>query len=272
MSEFPKFESKRENEQGIERESKPSKIVLLVRHPSVKWFEQLLEKAELEGKDIETYAPIDKEGLKITGLLSEYLQNELPQTLGDTDLNRNYSIYTSPIKRAKHMADILSKNIKLSHTEDPEIPIPANNEPIELDSFSEVSFISKKQEALDLVKEAEQKGVHPVKFWFEKNQDEVITKLNEKLPDVEEGLRSLEDSKTPLNILFSHRITLALTLWLIEQKKLGRKDLAITREDLPEIIKLTGKMAYTSISEIRLQEKEGEKKWFVQSIAETPHL
>lgn len=261
-----------QNLESKEKEPKPEKVALLVRHPSVEWLEMLFEKAELEDKDVETHVPIDKEGLKMTGLLSEYLQKNLPQILEEKSLDKKYSIYTSPIKRAKSMASIVSKNLKLSHTENPEIPIPVNNDPIQLDYLAEVPWIDTKQEALDLIKEAKEKNMHPVKLWFEKNPDEIIKKLNEKLLEIEKGLKSLEDSNTSANILFTHRIIIGLTLWSIEQKKLGREDLTITKDDLPKIMELTGKVAYTSLSEIRLQDNEKGKQWSIHSISETPHL
>lgn len=261
-----------EQKEEKEKEPKPEKTVLLIRHPSVEWLNKLLEQAELEGKDIETYVPVDVEGLKMTRLLSEYLQTNLSKVLKEKELSKKFTIYTSPIKRAESEADIVSKNLKLAHLENPEIPIPKNNEPINVDYFAEIPWISNKQDAEALIKEAKQKGVHPVKLWFEKEPDEVIKRLNEHLPNVEKGLEFLEASDTPVDIVFTHRITLALMLWFVEEKNKGREDLTISREDLPKIMELTGKIAYTSISEIRKLKEDEKEYWQVHSIAETPHL
>ena len=264
-------------ENHIEKEPKIEKIVLLVRHPSVEWLNVILDKAEEEGKDIETYTPVDKKGLKMTRFLSrylqtEYLQNYLTEAIGKKNIDKDYTIWSSPIKRALSEAKIISKNIKLAHIENPNIPIPKNNQPIIDEHFEEVPWIINKQEALSLIQEAKQKGIHPVKLWFEKYPDEIIDKLNKKLTDIKEGLNILENSETPIDIVFTHRLTGALMLWLIEQKGKKYEDLTITKEDLPRIMELCGRVAYTSISEIRkIKDQQGEY-WKVQSVGETPHL
>lgn len=255
-----------------EKESKPEKIALFIRHPSVKWLDMLLEKAEAEKQDIETHVPVDVEGLRMTKLLADYLKTDLPHVLEKKDLNKEFTIYTSPIKRAKSEAEIVTENLKLAHTDNPEVPIPKNNKPIEVDYFGEIPFTNKKEEALKLVKEAKEKGMHPVKLWFEKEPEKIIAKLNGSLPKIKKGLELLEKSDTSVNIVFSHRLAMGLTFWLIEQKQFGRKKLKITKNDLPKIMELVGKIAYTSISETRLQKAKKGKGWIVDSIAKTPHL
>ncbi len=255
-----------------EKEPKPEKIVLFIRHPSVKWLDMLLEKAEAEKQDIEIHVPVDAEGLKMARLLADYLKKDLPQIFEKGDLNKEFTIYTSPIKRAKSEAEIVTENLKLAHTDNPEIPIPKNNEPIEVDYFSEIPWTGKKEEALKLVDEAGKKGVHPVELWFKKEPKKIIDRLNDSLPKIEMGLKLLEKSDTPVNIVFSHRLSMGLTLWLIEQKQLGRKKLKVGKNDFTRIMELTGKIAHTSISETRLQETKKGKKWVIDSIAKTPHL
>lgn len=255
-----------------EKEPKPEKIALFIRHPSVKWLDMLLEKAEAEEQDIETHVPVDVEGLKMTRLLTDYLKRDLPQVFEKENLNKEFTIYTSPIKRAKSEAEIVTENLKLAHTDNPETPIPKNNEPIEVDYFGEIFWINKKEEALNLVKEAEKKGVHPVKLWFEKEPDKIVTRLNDSLPKIKKGLKLLEKSDTPVNIVFSHRLAMGLTFWSIEQKQLGRKKLKVGKNDLPRILELVGKIGYTSISEARLHEAGKGKGWAMHFIAETPHL
>jgi len=255
-----------------EKEPRPEKIALFIRHPSVKWLDMLLEKAETEEQDIETYVPVNVEGLKMTKLLTDYLQKDLPQIFEKRDLNKEFTIFTSPIKRAKSAAEIATENLKLAHTDNPDVPIPKNNEPIKVDYFGEIPWINKKEEALKLVKEAKEKGVHPVRLWFEKEPKKIIGRLNDSLPKIEKGLKLLEESDTPVNIVFGHRLSTALTFWLVEQKQLKRKKLKVTKDDLSRIAELAGKMAYTSISEFRYQESKEGKEWIVSSIAETPHL
>ena len=270
------FRSK-EQELTLEKEPKLEKVVLLVRHPSVKWLDTVLEKAQQEKKDIETYTPVDVKGLKMTRYLSEYLRDKylkkyLPQTIGEKNIDKKYTFWTSPIKRAETEARIISKNIKLFALEDKEIPLPKNNQPIETEYFGEIPWIDKKEKAQALIDEAKQKNVHPVKLWFEKNPEEIIDKLNRKLPEVIKGLEVLENSNTLIDIVFTHRLTTALLLWYIEERNKGREDFTITKKDLPRIQELTGKPAYTSISEIRkVKDKNGER-WIIKSIGETPHL
>ncbi len=268
MGEIKKFRPDIEKEYTPEKESKPEKTILFIRHPSVKWLDMHLKKAELEGKDIETYTLADIKGLKMTRLLSEYLQKKLPEILKEENLNKKFMIYTSPIRRSKSEANIISKNLNLAHLENQKVPIPANNIPIELECFSEIPWIGKKQEALDLLKEAKQKNIHPIKLWLQKDPDKIIDLLNSQLSKVKQGLQFLNSSKYPFNIVFTHRLILGLTLWFIEEKNKGKKDLTITQKDLPKIIDLVGKIAYTSISEISRKKNQ----WNITSIAETPHL
>ena len=228
------------------------KTVLFVRHPSVRWTDRLLRKAEQEGKDIETYVPIDKPGMKMVKLLLSYLKANLPGILR----RRSFKIFTSPIKRAKDMARIISKGL-------------AKHLSV-LEYFTEVPWIDKKAEALAIVEEARQKGIHPVKLWLNKEElcSKILQKLNNHLPLIEQGLKHFEESTTLVNIVISHRLAITLTLWLIQQKNKGRKNLTITKDDLPAITALTRKIAYTSISQIELSAKD----WNIVSIGQVPHL
>ncbi|MBZ9577588.1 histidine phosphatase family protein [Patescibacteria group bacterium] len=228
------------------------KTVLFVRHPSVRWTDGLLRKAEQEEKDIETYVPIDKQGMEMVKLLLVYLKANLPRILK----RRPFKIHTSPLKRAKDMARIISKGL-------------AEHLSV-LEYFTEVPWINKKAEALAIVEEARQKRIHPVKLWLNKEElcSKILQKLNNHLLLIEQGLKYFEESTTPVNIVFSHRLTITLTLWLIQQKNKRRKNLTIIKDDLSDITTLTGKLAYTSISQIELS----AKGWDIVSIGQVPHL
>jgi len=228
------------------------KTVLLIRHPSVRWSNRLLTKAEQEGKDIETYVPIDKPGMRVVKLLLVYLKANRSRILK----GRPFKIYTSPLKRTKNMAKIISKGLAKDFSV--------------LKCFTEVPWIDKKAEALAITEEAKQKGTHPLKLWLSKKElyPEILQKLNNHLPLIEQGLKWFEESPASVNIVFSHRLTIALMLWLIQQKKKGRKNLTITKNDFPAITTLTGKIAYTSMSQIKL----GKKGWDIVSIGQVPHL
>lgn len=268
---------KREQEFKKEQEPKPEKIILIIRHPSVKWSNFVFNKAEQRGEDIETYAPIDKSGLKMTRLLLEYLQGEylqkhLPETIGKNGIDKEYTIWTSPIKRAKNEAKIVSKNIKLAHTENPKIPIPKNNEPIEDKGFSEIPWMKNKQEALDLLQEAKEKNINPDKLWFDKYSNEILERINKMLPDIENGIDALEKSNTPIDIVFTHRVTCALMIWVIEQKNKDKKNLIMTKDKLKRIIELAGQITHTSITEIRKTKDKYKENWKVHSLGSIPHL
>ena len=101
------------------------------------WKINILAEADERGEDIETHVPIDREGLKMTRLLSQYSQEKLPDIIKEEEKKKEFTIYTSPIKRAKNMANIISKNLKLAHTENPEVPIPKTNIPEELENGSD---------------------------------------------------------------------------------------------------------------------------------------
>ena len=275
-----KFITKKIEGQQLEnREKEPrlEKILLLIRHPSYKWINRLLDQAEIEGKDIEFYTPVDIEGLKMTRKLAEYLSGylseNLPQVLKEKTLDKKFTVYTSPIKRAKSEANTISENLKLFHLENPKIPIPANNKPIEIDYFSEVPWTKRKKYAEMLVNEAHQKRMHVLEVWFKKEPKKVVKRLNEQLVRVEKGLQILDQSKTPVDIVFTHRLNLALMLWFIEQKQESKKDLMVTEKDLSHILELSRQIAFTSINEIRqFRDENGRKYWIVHSTSKAPHL
>lgn len=228
------------------------KTVLLIRHPSVVWSKELFEKAELENKDAETYVPIDEMGWEMVKHLSGYLKSYLPQIL----YGRTLGIFTSPLKRARDMANKISQDLLV--------------QPQELDYFIEVPVSTKAKDVLAIIEAAEKRGVHPAKLWFEENekQDEFLEKLNYHLSLLIKGLGCIEGSATSVDIVFSHRATIALTLWLIQERNKGRENLTITEKDISAISAIGGKIAYTSVSQIELR----AKRWDVISIAQVPHL
>lgn len=226
--------------------------VLFIRHPSVVWSEELFRKAELENKDIETYVPIDEKGWEMVKLLLDYLKRDPSQILSGKSLG----IFTSPIKRAKDLAETIGKGLSV--------------QPTELDFFTEVPFSTKTEEALTFIEMAKQQGIHPAKLWFEKRgaQGELLEKLNYHLPLLAKGLELLEGSATSVDIVFSHRAAIALTLWLIQERNRRRENLTITEIDIPALSAIGGKIAYTSVSQTELK----TKRWDVVSIAQVPHL
>lgn len=226
------------------------KTVILVRHPSYVLTRDLYKQGELDDRDVETFVPIDERGWKMTKYLLNYFRSQLPKILKQGKLG----IFTSPIKRSRDMATTIAKGLSTAFAE--------------LNFFTEVTFFKKADEALALFERAKQKRMHVVELWFQESPDEIVRKANDHLPLLQKGLEYLQNSATSVDIVFSHRFAIALTIWLIQEKNKGRKDLTITVKDLPNISKITGKMAYTAISQIEF--KAG--KWTIVSVGQVPHL
>ena len=262
---------------GVERFDNPevkeqpmlSKVVLLVRHPSVKWVESLFSRAEEENQDIETHVPVDTAGLALTRRLSHYFKENLGSILQQGELEPQFSIFTSPIKRAKTEADIVSTNLKLSHTDDSSIPTPANNEPVISDLFGEVPWVKNKDEALSLRKESESRGIPLIQCWYERNPALVRERFSDELERVKQALEELSQSSTDFNIAFSHRLTIAMVLWLIEK---GGQAEEVTDDDAQRILEIGKEISHTSISELRQFEDAGKKQWQIVSVGATPHI
>lgn len=252
-------------ENAAEKEKEPSKRIFFIRHPSQKWFDRLVDEATERGEDIETDLPVDQEGLKMVGLLSEYLKSELPKNLKD----KEYSIYSSPIRRAQQEARILHKNIKLSKLDEPTLPIPKSNEVENLDFFSEVPLTTDKEYARDLIKRAKEKEIHPILLWFEEKGEELLPRFQEKLEQVKKGLDFLKSQSTKLDVVVSHRLVIALTIWASNNsEKVKDENYQLTIGDLKEIFGYSGQIPFTSITEMDIIDNEVK----VKKIGETPHL
>lgn len=265
----PELPQQEKIEESFEKEKDPEKLILFIRHPSIKWIDSLLAKADQKGEDIETYVPIDQEGLKMTRLLSQYFQERLPDIIEEEDKKQEFTIYTSPIKRSKSMANIVSKNLKLAHTENPEIPIPKSNLPMELDYFAEAPLLFDKEEIKKLTEQARKKRKQLLEILFERDPEKVITILEEHREKIDQGLEYLsKKSETPIDIVFTHKFVITFILWLIEQRKTGREDIRFTKEDFSRFLEISKEIPYTSITEITT--KEG--KFEVQSKPTTPHI
>lgn len=227
------------------------KTVLLIRHPSVVWRERDFRRAEREGKEVETYVPIDKNGWKMAKCLLDHLERELPGILDGEPL----AIFTSPLKRARDLAKTIGKAFSV--------------QPTELGFFTEVPATTNTKEMMAIIKAAEKRGVPAAKLWFEENenQNELLEKLNYHLSFLAKGLRVLENSATSVSLVFSHRAAIALTLWLIQERK-KRENLTFAEKDIPVLSAIGGKVAYTSISQIEFR----DGRWDTVSIAQVPHL
>lgn len=228
------------------------KTVLLIRHPSVVWREKDFRRAEREGKEVETYVPIDENGWKMAECLLDHLKRELPGILDGEPL----AIFTSPLKRARDLAKMIGKAFSVQLTE--------------LGFFTEVPATTNTEEMMAIIKAAEKRRVPAAKLWFEENenQKELLEKLNYHLSLLAKGLRVLENSATSVSLVFSHRAAIALILWLIQERNRGRENLVFTERDIPALSAIAGKIAYTSVSQIEFR----AGRWDIVSIAQVPHL
>jgi len=252
-------------ENVVEKERGPSKRILFIRHPSQKWFDALVDRAVARGEDIETDLPVDREGLKMVGFLSEYLRSELPKDLGDGE----YSIYSSRIRRAMEEAEILRTNIKLSKLDNPDLPTPRNNEVEPLDFLAEVPLTSDKEYANHLIKLSKERKIHPVVLWLEEKGEELLPRFQEKLEQIKDGLNFLKSQSTKLDLAFSHRLTIATIIWAgNNSEKIKVDDYKLTMDDLKQIFDYSGRLPFTSITEMDVTDDDIK----IKTIGETPHL
>jgi broad specificity phosphatase PhoE len=248
-----------------ERENEPSKLILLVRHPSQEWFDSLANKAAQRGEDIESDLPINREGIQMVGMLVDHLKSELPGLIENGD----YKIYTSPTKRARQEASIIMSNLRLAHTEHTELPLPSNLVPEVSEDFSEVPFTADVVYAQALIKRAREKKQHPIELWLEEEGKKLLPRFQERVQGIQRGLKSLDQDNMGLDIVVSHRLAIALGVWLVRHPdrdpSLGYQ-LKLT--DLREIFDDSGNLPFTSITTLA---KKGVG-YVVTDIGQTPHL
>ena len=267
MSKFPENLITNNNlvENVVEKEREPRKIIVLIRHPEQDFkLKRPMELAK-EGEDINTHSPITRQGLKQLRQLSEYLEKEFPWKV----LDGEYSIYSSPIKRAQRAADILETNIKLKTTDGAKIPTPVNNSDAILNCFSEVIFATDIATDDKIIKEAEIKGASVVDVWLEMEGEKLLPRFQSKLDDIRKGFTYLEQQPTKLDIVVSHGLAIATTIWAVNNpKKFKDLEYELIMEDLKEIIKYSKDIPHTSITEFNVYD-DGIN---IGRVGEIPHL
>lgn len=271
MSESKENAFRIEKEITPEAEPKPEKVFLFVRHPSVK-----LEHALQEGTDetpwdtLEEKTRVDREGGEMSRLLGSFFAEELPKLKEQGVKIPKLKIFSSPLIRAESIARGIEKKLEWEHQTNPDIPLAEGG--IEsMSNFSEIPLSYSKREILKFVEQAKQEGkgtMGAMEKWFDSDPAKIAGIFESQRRRVEDGLEVLKGSEDVLNLIFSHRLVIALTLWRIEQEGTDRKDFRITKEDLPRIKEIARGIPYTSISEVR---KIGDKL-VVHSHGETPHL
>ncbi len=220
-------------------------IALYIRHPPYSITRRLYKKGEANHVDVETYCPVDKNGIEMTNKLLDYLQIYFRK------VSRNrMSIFCSPIRRAEEMAQMIGNGLLLN--------------PKEMRCFSEVPFSESSTWALELIERAKQKGIHPVDLWIKENPGEIVRKINDHFPLVQEGIEMMEYSNASVNLVFSHRLAIALMVWLIRHKE----NKVFTEKNIPEFLEYSGKIAFSSITQIVFT----GKKWQIMSVGKVPHL
>lgn len=252
-------------ENGVEKEREPRKRIVLIRHPEQDF--KLKRPMELvkEGEDINTHSPVTRQGLKQVRQFSEYLEKDFPWKV----LDGEYSIYSSPIKRAQRAAAILETNIRLKITDGVKIPVPVNNSDAILNCFSEVIFATDVATDDKIIKEAKIKGVSVVDVWLEMEGEKLLPRFQRKLNDIREGFDYLKQQPTKLDIVVSHGLTISTAIWaMTNPKKFEDLEYKLTMEDLKEIIKYSKDISHTSITEFNIYD-DGIN---IGRVGEIPHL
>lgn len=253
-------------ENYFEKEKDIQKIILFIRHPCPQWIEALMEHASKHGEDVETYLPLNSEGLKMVRHLVSYMKPELTEKISDND----YKLFSSSAKRAHSAADIILKNLRLAKTHDPRMPKPVN-EPTEiLKSFNEIMISDDREYILDLISRANEKSIHPLRLWLEENGKEIMPKFQKKFEEMKEGLKHLENESTKLNIVISHMLAISVAVFIANNPEKVKDDkYELTLEDLDEIFSYGSKLPFTSITQFNVL---GDSQMEVKNIGETPHL
>jgi broad specificity phosphatase PhoE len=252
-------------EQQIEKETRPRKVIVLVRHPAQEFKLKPPYKLARPDEDTGAHLPISREGLGQIGELSEYLSQKFPWDVKDLE----YAIYSSPLKRAKRAAEIIKANIDFKIADGKQIPIPANNQRKILECFSEVAFAFDSATDLRIVEEAKKRNADIMETWLDIEGSKLLPRFQAKVDDIRRGFAFLEQQPTKVDLVMSHGLTIATAAWLIDNpEKMKNENYKITLADIKEILGYDKKIGHTSITEFKVYD-DGLK---VGKVGATPHL
>ncbi len=249
----------------LEKEKEPRKVIVFIRHPEQDFKVKQSMRLAKDGEDINTYSLITANGLKQLRQLSEYLEKDFPWKISD----REYSIYSSPIKRAQRGADILETNIRLKIADGIKIPIPVNNNRNILECFSEIIFATDIATDEDIIRRAKMRKIKVVDAWLDMEGENLLPRFQNKLNDIREGFFYLEQQPTKLDIVLSHGLTIATIIWTAQNpEKFKNIEYKLTMNDLKEIVNYSKNIPCTSITEFSIDDNGIS----LDKIGETPHL
>ncbi len=230
------------------------KEIWLIRHPSSLWTPGLLRRAEVDGKDVETYVPPSKDGIKMSLDLAEYLAK---QDLAGAE------IYASPIFRAGILANIVLAY--LAAEDEPGFP----DDVVPCPHLTEITWKDSAEAAEEIYERSQRAGIHFLRIEFREDPEGNVARYKQHLDSVvRPALNFLGKLSCDLAFAFSHSGTIGEILWVIDQLEKGRDVQEVTVKDLPEIAKFVTNIGHTSISKIVLMD-EG---WYIKSVGEIPHL
>ena len=269
MEKEPTLKLNHENlEEKFERE-KFEKIVVFVRHPSVR-IEQILKTGDEETSwdELENKVLIERgAGHEMSKDYAKHLIQEIPEVIRTKEGPREYAIYSSPIHRAEALAKYTLLNLESAHKNNSDIPLPQGK--IEtLENFAEIPMAYKKGKILEILEKIKAEGrpiMSAMEDWFESDPQFIASVFEKERKRVLNGLEKLKSETAPVSLVFTHRLVTGFILWLLEHQD---SDKPVTAEDLPQIMAIARKLPYTSESEIGW--KDG--KWKILRQGDVSHL
>jgi broad specificity phosphatase PhoE len=260
------YSSKEIVEKNKEKERQPRKIIVLIRHPKQQFmFKQSKKLAVKEAEDIETNLPISVKGLRQIRKLSEYMVKEFPWPVD----SKEYAIYASPVKRARHGADILETRIRLKIADGVNIPVPVNNNREILECFSEVVFAADKETDARVTGEAKKRGADVIDTWLDLENEKLLPRFQNKFEDIRQGFDYLKKKSTKVDLVVSHHLAIAVAIWATDNsEKFKDEKYQLTMNDLKEIIGYSKKISHTSMTEFNVYD-DGIR---MGKVGVTPHL
>lgn len=239
------------------------KQVLFVRHPAYAFFPQLLSDHKGE---FDFDMPVSGKGLAQTRLLVGYLKQVLSQ-----NPNAKVVFFSSPYRRAKSMADIVSAYLKLRRLQNPNHAVPQT--PIQLiPALGEVPVDISKEQYVRLLQEqgGSTGNIGIFDRFVQQHPKVVVSQLEKKRKALERALGTIARTDADIGLVFTHRMTLATLLW-DTQNRLAGKERRFSPSNFKELFELTGKIAHTSITRATL-DANGLPVVRPMDFARLPHL
>ena len=258
-------------EKKFEREQF-EKIAILIRHPAVR-LEQMMEMIKSENDEVSWDELEDKllieqgAGHEMSKDFVQHLMQEIPEIVKTEKGSREYAIYSSPIHRAEALARYVLINLESAHKNNPNVLLPKGKLE-KTGNFAEIPIAYKKGKILKILEKVKNEGrptMSVMEDWFNSDPEFIASIFEKERIRVLDALKKLETKPIPVSLIFTHRLVTGFILWLIEHQG---EDRPITVDDLPQIMDIVRKLAYTSESEIGWK----NDKWHILRKGDTSHL